>query len=230
MKFGKWLGVVLVGLGCGYTAHAQAGVYVGYSATRMSGITCFTPQSVNPQESCYNSNASATTSPNNHVDPSGFTLGAYYDFLNVGLVKLGVDLRYSDNHANKAATSLAGGKDTTGAHSVLAGVRGSVHTPIRWLRPYAQISVGWANSNVTEPFGTPSLLTTSVVPPRLYDNFLEYEAFVGADVRISPFVDIRAIELGIGNMNRTGDGTAGTTSSVGLRSIGGGLVFHLPSK
>lgn len=230
MNFGKWLGVVLVGLGCGSAAHAQAGVYVGYSATRMSGITCFTPQSANPQESCYNSNASATTSSNNHVNPSGVTVGAYYDFLNVGLVKLGVDLRYSDDHANKSATSLAGGKDTTGVHSVLAGVRGSVRTPVKWLRPYAQISVGWANSNVTEPFGTSTVLSTSVVPPRLYDNFLQYEAFAGADVHISPFFDLRAIELGVGNMNRVGSGTAGTTSSVGLKSIGAGLVFHLPSK
>jgi hypothetical protein len=31
-------------------------------------------------------------------------------------------------------------------------------------------------------------------------------------------------------MNRLGGGTNGTTSSVGLLSIGGGLVFHLPGR
>jgi hypothetical protein len=254
MKFGKWLGVVLVGLGCGSAAHAQAGVYVGYSATRMSGITCFDPQSFNSQGLCYNANTSATTSANNHVDPSGVMLGGYYDFLSLGLVKLGADLRYSHDRANKSAADGGGGKDVTEANTVLGGVRGQVRTPLRWLKPYGQMSFGWTSSNAAEPFcattvgpvGTPqsSCSGTPVNAPRRFDNFFRYEGFVGADIRIASILDLRAIELGIGNMSRIGSGstvvtsatptgtaitTAPTTSSIGIRTIGAGLVFHLPS-
>ena len=255
MKFGKWLGVVLVGLGCGYAAHAQAGVYVGYSATRMSGITCFDPQSSNSQGLCYNSNTSATTSPNNHVDPSGILLGGYYDFRNVGPVRLGVDLRYGHDRANKSAADGSGGKDSTGANTTLVGLRGVVHTPFRWLKPYGQMSFGWTSTNAAEPFcastvgpvGTPQSNCSTQTPlnaPRRYDNFFRYEGFVGADVRIASILDWRVIELGLGNMTRIGDGTVVTTSatstgvpvttspttnSIGVRSIGAGLVFHLPS-
>ena len=255
MKFGKWLGVVLVGLGCGCAAHAQAGAYVAYSATRMSGITCFDPQSTNAQGLCYNSNTSAATSPNNHVDPSGVMLGGYYDFRNVGPVRLGIDLRYNHDRANKSAADGGGGKDVTAANTVLAGIRGVVHTPYRWLKPYGQMSFGWTSSNAAEPFCSGSIgpvggpqsncYGTPINAPRRYDNFFRYEGFVGADVRIAPVVDWRVVEVGIGNMSRFGSGstvttsssptgvigaTSPTTSSIGVRSISAGLVFHLPSK
>lgn len=231
MKFGKWLGVVLLCLGCGLVARAQAGAYIGYSATRMSGITCFDPQNANPGAQCFTNDSSALTTPNNHVNPSGVFLGGYYDIRNVGPVRLGVDLRYNHDRSNKSASSGAGGLNATGANTVLAGVRGSVRTPIKWLKPYAQMSFGWTSSNVTESFGASSGFSNSPVPPRLYDNFFRYEGFIGADIRIAPAVDIRAIELGLGNMNRLGtSATPGSTSSVGLQTIGAGVVFHLPSR
>ena len=88
-----------------------------------------------------------------------------------------------------------------------------------------------------------ALHTEDALFRRLIEN--RYEGFVGADVRIAPILDWRVIEVGIGNMTRIGDGTvvttsasatgvpvttAPTSSSIGVRSIGAGLVFHLPSK
>ncbi|MBB5066792.1 hypothetical protein [Granulicella mallensis] len=231
MRFGKWLGVVLLWLGCGLMARAQAGVYIGYSATRMTGITCFDPQTADPGAQCFTTNPSALTTPNNHVNPSGVFLGGTYDFRNVGPVRLGVDLRYNHDRANKSASSGAGGLNTTGANTVLAGIKGTVHTPVKWLKPYAEMAFGWTSSNVTEPFGTSISFPSSPTPPRLYDNFFRYEGFIGADIRIAPTIDIRAIEFGLGNMNRLGStGTPGSTTSVGLQSIGAGIVFHLPTK
>jgi hypothetical protein len=239
MRFGKWLGVGLLWLGCGLMARAQVGAYIGYSATRMSGITCFDPQTADPGAQCFTTNPNALTTPNNHVNPSGVFLGGYYDFRNVGPVRLGVDLRYNHDRANKSAATGGGGLNAVGANTVLAGIKGTVRTPVKWLKPYAQMSFGWTSSNVTEPFcetvtGPSGLVCDSLITtttPRLYDNFFRYEGFIGADIRIAPTIDVRAIEFGLGNMNRIGNnGAPGSTTSVGLQSIGAGIVFHMPTK
>jgi hypothetical protein len=213
MRFSKVWAVVLLWLGCGLAAQAQLGAYGLFSATGLSGIQCY-----DSQGKC--------SSGGGKVNLTGLSGGLYYDFKTVGPVRLGVDFRGGAGHSNKSATSSAGGKDATGQQDFLAGVRGSIHTPISWLRPYAQVSAGWVHSDATEPFGT---TTNGVVGgPRLYDNFVAYEGFVGADINVLPMLDLRAIELGIGNMNRFGTGSG--SSSAGIKSIGVGVVLHLPSK
>jgi hypothetical protein len=139
------------------------------------------------------------------------------------------------DRSNKSAADSGGGEGATVANTVLAGVRGSVKTPLTWLRPYAEVAFGRTNSNLTEPLcvtnsGTILLCSgTGSNTPRQFDNFFRYEGFVGADIRIASMLDLRAIELGIGNMNRFGTGSfPNSTSSVGLQSIGAALVFHLP--
>jgi len=217
MSFRKvlFLGVVLVLVG---TARAQVGVYGMYSGTDMSGVQCL----------AVNSACSAT---GGDVKPWGAIGGVYYDFHKIGPMTLGVDFRASSLHSNKSASSSAGGSDATGAQTFLGGVRGSFKTRISWLRPYAQISAGWTRSDVSEPScltqsGTTLLCsgTVNTVSPRQYDGFVTYEGFAGADVRVFPFLDLRAIELGIGNMNRAGTGNG--SSSVGLRSIASGIVVR----
>ena len=133
--------------------------------------------------------------------------------------------RGGNNHANKSATSSAGGDNITGGSFFLAGVRGTIKTPISWLKPYAQISAGYAHSNVTEPI-VPGTVTVPN-PPRAYDGFVQYEGFIGADIHVLPMLDLRPIELGLGNMNRIGSGSG--SNSVGVKSIGAGIVFHLPA-
>lgn len=208
--------VGLFGIGGAAAAHAQAGVYIGYQATQLHGITCFEPATIQ------------CSSTGGKVNPAGFQAGAYYDFRNVGPVRLGIDFRGGVMHSSKSATSSAGGKDTTVLDNALLGVRGTFHTPLPWLNPYAQISVGYGRSNATLPFGESQ---ENPPTPRLEDNYIMYEGFAGLSIPIFPMIDLRPIELGIGNMNRFGNSgaTVDGPSSVGVLSIGASVVFHLPS-
>jgi hypothetical protein len=206
------------------SARAQFGVYGMYTGTDLTRITCLAATTTPP---------AACSSPNGNVKPFGGTVGAYYDFHTYGPVRLGVDLRGDFLHANKSGADATGGDRATIVHNVLAGIRGTFHTPISILRPYAQISAGWASSNATEPsclttLGTTLLCSDQVdtATPRKLDNFLQVEGFIGADLRVFPILDLRPIELGYGNMNRMGSGNG--DGSLGVRSIGAGLVFHLP--
>lgn len=215
MNFGKAFGVVLILLGFGMAAHAQVGVYVGYTGTRLTGIDCLTAPT-NGANSC-----SADSSPNGAkqttgsvpVSPSGLFVGGYYDFRNVGPVRLGVDLRYIGAHNNKSASSTTGGPNSTSVDTTLVGIRGSFHTPISWLKPYGQVSFGRTYTDAAAGTGN-------------YANYLQYEVFAGADVHVFPFMDLRVVELGIGNNNLIGSGSG--SNSFGVKSVGGGIVFHMP--
>jgi hypothetical protein len=239
-RFGGWrsgLGLALVscGLAAVPSAQAQAGVYVGYAATRMSDIAC-----LSTAIACSNGTAPVTgnTVSTGHLNPSGVFVGGYYDWRNFGPVKLGFDVRYMDARSNKSAVTSGGGPNMVTSNTVLGGVRGSIGTPIRWLRPYLQASFGRTSSNVTEPTcitgaGGALLCGSSTVispSPRQYDSFFTVEGFGGVDIRIGSYLSLRAIELGYGNMNRFGSGTSGTTSSVGLSSVGGAVILHMPQR
>lgn len=165
------------------------------------------------------------------VNPAGIIGGAYYDFRTIGPVRLGIDLRGGVLHSNKSATSSAGGNDATGYDHVLLGLRGSFHTRYSWLSPYAQVSGGYARSNATLPFGAATLNGSGTPNARTEDNFLVYEGLAGLDIHVFPVIDLRPIELGIGNMNRFGSSPVGDgPGSVGIMSIGAAVVFHMPSK
>ncbi len=68
------------------SAHAQLGVYGEFTVNRLSNIVSspvpFPPNSTDPAFKRANT-----------VDPLGGTGGVYYDFLKLGPVKLGADLR-----------------------------------------------------------------------------------------------------------------------------------------
>ena len=230
MSFRKFVVLVSLSLlGAVGRLHAQAGVYVGFSATDFSGITCLAVAG------CSNG---TPTLQQGSVKPTGLLLGGYYDFKTFGKIRVGADVRYNHDGANKSAADGAGGENSMSAQTVLGGVRGSYvfGQHYRWLRPYAQMSLGRTSSNVTEPScvttsGTGGTLLCSGLSsntPRKMDSFFRYEAFAGADIRIFSILDLRLVEVGIGNMNRIGSGTSGTSSSVGVKSIGAGVVFHLP--
>lgn len=198
---------------CGLQAQAQFGIYGTYTANRLSGLTCF-----DPQGQC--------SSPNGVVNLTGGWGGAYYDWKTYGPARFGLDLRAGEGHSNKSASSSAGSANATSSQNVLAGVRASFHTPIHVLKPYAEVAAGWGRSNVTEPFGAATAVAGSPVPPRVYDQFVEYEGFAGLDIKLFPVLDLRLVELGLGNMNRLGSGQG--PGSVAIKSIGLGVVFHLP--
>lgn len=224
MKFGKLAGLFLaLGLGAS-VAHAQFGVYGEYSATRLGPILCMAP---NYDCSAQNSETPpATYSQYDHLNTTGGWGGIYYNWKSFGPVLFGVDLRGGENHSNKSAVSYAGGRNASSSQGALGGIRASFHTPWRVVKPYAQFSLGWERSDVSEPFGTTETGTSSPIPPRQFDNFLHIEGFIGADWRLLPIMDLRIPELGYGNMSRMGSGQG--TSSFGVESVSVGVVFHMP--
>jgi hypothetical protein len=56
-----------------------------------------------------------------------------------------------------------------------------------------------------------------------YSSYFQFEAFAGVELHVLPIVDLRPVELGIGNMN-------GSNGSIGVTSIGASVVFHMPPK
>jgi hypothetical protein len=216
MNFGKWMAVVFLGLGCGLTAHAQFGVYFGYTGERLGGIPC--KSFIGTANNCSATTATLTgsgtsTALTDAVNPSGIYFGGYYDFKTVGPVRLGVDARYYDMKSNKSAATSAGGPNSTSANTILGGVRGTFHTPISWLRPYGEIAAGRTSTDAANGPGS-------------FSSYLRYQGFAGVDIKVFPILDLRAVEVGIGNMNAIG----GSSSSISVRSIGASVVFHTPPK
>ena len=176
-----------------FTALAQVGVYGTVAGERMGGFTC-------------TDSSGTCASSGGVVRPYGGTFGAYYDFRTIGPVRLGVDLRGSVLNSNKSATTYSSSTDAVRHYAVLGGVRGEIATPLHWLRPYAQVSAGYAHSNAA------STVVTQ------YANYTQVQGFVGADIPLLPMLDFRAIELGAGEVFGP--------SSHSIQSIGVGVVFH----
>ncbi|HVG26513.1 MAG TPA: hypothetical protein VM865_02820 [Acidobacteriaceae bacterium] len=168
-------------------------MYGTVTGERLTGFTC-----TDSRGQCASSGGVAR--------PYGGTFGGYYDFRSAGPFRLGVDLRGSVLNSNKSATTYASSTDAVRHYAVLGGVRAGVNTPLRWLHPYAQVSAGWARTNAAEQL------------PINYQNFTQVQGFVGADVTLLPRVDLRAIELGAGEIFGS--------SSHSIQSIGIGVVFH----
>jgi hypothetical protein len=199
MGFRKLILSGVAALSC--VAHAQLGVYGMYEGTQVSNVSC-----LGVGVPC--------TSGGGSVNPFGGVGGVYYDFKSFGPVRFGADLRGELLHANKSAASPIGGDGSTRVHDALGGLRASFTTPINFLRPYAQVSAGWASSDVAN------------LNIETYTNYVKYEVFAGADIRVFPILDVRPIELGFGGMSRVGNGSG--NSSLTVKSIGAGVVFHLP--
>jgi hypothetical protein len=180
---------------CSVAARAQIGVYGTVTGERMTGFTC-----TDPQGQC--------SASGGVVRPYGGTFGAYYDFRSVGPIRLGVDLRGSVLNSNKSATTYASSVDAVRQYTALGGLRGELKLPLHWLHPYALVSGGYAHSNAAGTL------------PTEYQNYGLAEGFVGADITLLPFMDLRAIELGAGE--------AFGPSSHSIQSIGIGVVFHTP--
>ena len=173
-------------------AKAQIGVYGLFDATRISGLTG--PPSV------------VTGKRLDSTSPVGGVVGIYYDFRNVGPVRLGVDLRGSYLYTKRGANPDFLGAGTK-IYSFLPGVRFSFHTPIKVLQPYVQASAGLGRSD----FG----LTPNP------SNGFEYHGYAGVDVRVLPVLAWRAVELGYG-------GIGGNGHNYPLRSVSTGFVLRLP--
>jgi hypothetical protein len=192
-------------------AHAQIGVYGTVTVNRLTGLQ---------------GSPNATGVVNDSVDPIGGTAGVYYDFMKLGPVRLGADLRGTITTSKQGAYATSRGAGTR-IYSGLGGIRGTFHTPYPIVKPYVQISAGIGRSdyglltpNTTVTVGGSSALITGEA---IHSNF-QYEGFAGVDVRLLPVMDFRVVELGYGALTSFGSG--GHTYPIG--TISSGLVFHLP--
>lgn len=202
MNLSKALLLLAVATFATATAHAQLGVYGTFTASRLSNLRS-SPETTNPN------------AVNNDVSPLGGTGGIYYDFLKLGPVKLGADLRGSIVTTKRGAFSNANGGGAR-INSALFGVRAVFHTPIfHSLKPYLQASAGIGNSNYGLLYGNKGVTLNS--------NF-EYMGFAGVDIPILPIMDFRLVEIGAGGLNPFGT----SSHNYPLQSVSSGIVFHLP--
>jgi hypothetical protein len=190
------------------SAHAQFGAYGMFTVDRLSNIAS-SPQ---PKTATDLANTRANT-----VDPLGGTGGVYYDFMKLGPVRLGADLRGSVLTTKRGAYVNFNGSGAR-IYSVLGGVRASFHTPIASLKPYIQASVGLGRSD----YGlfTQGSTNGQVV---IHNNF-EYEGLAGLDIKLLPILDWRVAELGYGGLDPFG--TYG--HNYPIKQVSMGFVFHLP--
>lgn len=114
----------------------------------------------------------------------GGGIGVYDDFLHVGPLRLGVDVR---------GDLLRG--SSFDYRDVLGGVRLAAKLPVLPFRPYVQGSIGTGGTKYT---GTAALGSH-------YANKFTYVVFGGIDTGIVPHVDFRAIEVGIGQQSTVSD-------------------------
>ena len=190
------------------SAHAQFGVYGMFTVNRLGDIA----SSPLPETPTDLANKRANT-----VDPLGGTGGIYYDFLKLGPVKLGADLRGSILSTRRGAYVNFDGSGAR-IYSALGGIRAAIHTPLAPLKPYIQVSAGLGRSD----YGLISASSTNGAVV-LHNNF-EYEGLVVLDVKLLPVLDWRVAELGYGGLNPFG----ADSHNYSIKQVSMGFVFHLP--
>jgi hypothetical protein len=195
------------------SSHAQVGVYGMFTVDRLSNIAS-SPVPLPP-----NSTAAAFARANT-VDPLGGTGGVYYDFLKLGPMKLGADLRGSILTTKRGAYINFNGPGAR-IYSLLGGVRGSFQTPVKSLKPYLQISAGLGRSDYGLYSGRPA--STQPVPNVIYNNF-QYEGFAGLDIKLLPILDWRVAEFGYGGLDPFGT----NSHNYPIKQVSMGFVIHLP--
>jgi len=175
----------LLAIAISASAHAQIGIYGKFDATQLN-----------------TSNGSAFEIPGWY---SGGGAGIYDDFLHLGPIDLGADLR---------GDLLAGNGQKY--RSALAGLRLALKAPILPIRAYVQGSAG---------VGVPSH-SGLAGSGAIYDNKFEYQVLGGVDYAIFPHLDWRVAEVGYGRLTGISDG--GVTPASSLFTISSGLVVRLP--
>jgi len=131
--------------------------------------------------------------------------GIYYDFLHLGPVSLGADLRGDFLYSNGQKY-----------RSVLGGLRLAVKVPATPIRPYVQGSVGDGGPSHSGLNGSGTI----------YSNKFQYEVLGGLDVSIFPHVEWRVAEFGYGRVSGISSGAPAPKGS--LVFGGTGIVVRLP--
>ncbi|CAN5435890.1 hypothetical protein BH10ACI4_BH10ACI4_19750 [soil metagenome] len=184
-----WSFLFLVFLFSAATADAQVGVYGKLD------LTHFTNNTNKASEWFY-----------------GPGIGVYDNFLHVGPVQLGADLR---------GNYLFGSKDKY--RSLLGGVRVAVKPPLLPIRPYVEGLVGMAGTKSTQSgsFNTASSVSFSST----FSTKFAYQIIGGLDWTILPHLDLRVAEVGYGRVSAVSSGVNPPSSSI--TTLSSGIVLRL---
>ena len=174
-------------------AHAQVGLYFNPIAIRVSNSV--------PDSGPYAFLGQNSTSQVFY----GFDIGTNYDFVHSGKINGGLDVRYSDLHANNAMF-----------RDFLVGARVSAAPFSRPFKPYAQFSVGVG--------------TTKAPQSTIHTSRLDYAVFGGVDYSVARHVDLRIFEVGYGAVTTASTSTiaaSGPTIPASKQILfSSGLVFR----
>lgn len=174
-------------------ARAQvAALYVTSSSSRFSNVATGSIP-----------NGSSSQEQNANFWTSGVGGGLTLNFLPVGPIKLGIDLRGSTRPG------------TVGADTAMAGLKVAFNPPLIHLKPYIEGSGGYVATrtvNVSSGGGT------------FPNEYAAWEILGGVDIPLAPLIDFRAVELGGG----TGMSIHGIANSpnISLFTVNTGLVLH----
>ena len=213
-------------------ARAQTGqfsIYGEITVDQLSGIKS-SPllQTLSPLP-CSGSTVSTQASPctqyNNSVHPIGFTGGVSYVFKTIGPAMLTADIRGVVESDKRGAQTLSDGSGVR-IYSGLGGIRATFKTPKRLFLPYAEVAAGYARSNYGVLTDAQITNSTSTFPGVPTQNNLEYHAYAGLDLRITPLVDFRFFEAGYGALQEMGT----FSHTYPIYSISTGVVFHFPPR
>jgi hypothetical protein len=181
----RWL-TILLGLSISFaTANAQVGLYGKFDAVRFTASST----GINPASAWY----------------YGPGAGIYYDFLHLGPVALGTDLR---------GNFLSGNQQKF--RSALFGLRLSAKPPLIPIRPYLQGSVGIGGPTHSGLDGVGTI----------YSNKFQYQVIGGLDFTLIPHLEFRVAEMSYGRMSGISGSSSAPVST--LFTISTGLVVRFP--
>lgn len=198
-------------------AHAQGAVYGMVTAQNLGSLTYSTVGNGTAN--------TVVTHTDGSFSPIGGVGGVYYDFRDLGRVRLGIDVRGSiaaSSHGADPTSTGSGGR----LYTAMGGLRATFPTKYRLLAPYVQGSFGFAR---TDGGQTPNVSFNGALPLQncriVIDHGFAYQGFAGLDLKVLPAMDIRIVELGIGAIS----GVSNSPGSHLLQSAGVGVVFHFPN-
>ncbi len=214
MKFVTPALIAVATLASAPLAHAQLAVYGTVTAMHLGGLAYSSVGNT--------ANYTLTNHTDGTINPIGGTGGIFYNFRQLGPVRLGVDGRFSiagTNHGADPTSAGSGGR----LYTITGGLRGTFPAPRRFkvLAPYAQANFGVARTD----FGTGGSDGVNPTNGQIQiDHGFTYQGLAGLDIHALPALDIRLFEVGIGGVT----GVSGQSGSHLLESVSIGVVLHLP--
>jgi hypothetical protein len=186
-------------------AHAQFAIYGTFSPLHATNVST---------GSTYSATTNSYTPQYASFWANGVGGGITYNFVPIGPVKLGIDLRGSTKPG------------TAGADTAMAGFKVGFKLPLVGIKPYLQASGGYLATRSAN-LSTYSAGGTSVTQAggTVYNHYAAWEFLGGVDYSLVHFVDLRIIEIG-GGKAYSADAFSTNFPSANIFTVNTGIVVH----